>query len=308
MKRCPTCHQTFTESHLTFCIDDGTPLVPVDIDAASDSADEATVVRSSSASDGGPSGSYESQAAGSRSPLPPYQPPGSYVPPGTPPGYTRQQGKWPWLLGLAVIVIVVFAGLAIAAVVFISRSGALRSNTSPSNFNFNVAPRNDPNSNPGNANANSDSSNWNENLNANSAGDDTTPAPTDEAQVLSTLTDLEHEWTVANIKADKKTLNRILADDYVGTLPTGKLQGKAEYLRTATPDDAIQKWNFENLKVSLRGDRASLTGVLQLEVTDEQGQNRSLAFRFTDKFVWRDGRWQATASEVEPVKTEGTAA
>ena len=155
--------------------------------------------------------------------------------------------------------------------------------------------------------SNSNSSNWNENLNSNS-GDATTPAPTDEAKVLSDLTDLEREWTVANINADKKKLNRILADDYVGVLPNGKLQGKAEYLKTATPDDAIQKWEFENLKVSLYGDRATLTGVLQLDVRDEQGQNQSLAFRFTDKFVWRDGRWQATASEVTPVKQQGVAA
>ncbi len=306
VKRCPTCNQTFTDSHLSFCIDDGTPLLPVESPADA-AADEATVVRPSSGSGGGPSASHDSQGAASESPLPAYQPPGSYVPP----GYNPRQAKrrtWPWLLGLLLIVLLVFAGLGIAAVLLIPRSSLLRSSNTD-NSNVKVAPNNsNSNRRDSNSNANANSSNWNENLNSNSAAEDTTPAPTDEAQVLADLTALEHEWTVANINADKKKLNSILADDYVGTLPDGTAQGKAEYLRTATRDTAIQKWNFEDLKVSLRGDRASLTGVLQVDIKNEQGQNQSLAFRFTDKFVWRDGRWQATASEVSPVKPTGVSA
>ena len=122
--------------------------------------------------------------------------------------------------------------------------------------------------------------------------------------MLSDLTDLEHEWTVANINADKKKLDRILADDYVGT-SEGKSQGKAEYIKTIKRDTTIQKWSFEDLKVNLKSDRATLTGTIRLDVKDEQGQVQSPAFRFTDKFVWRDGRWQATGSEVEPVKDSG---
>jgi ketosteroid isomerase-like protein len=306
VKRCPTCNQTFTEAHLSFCIDDGTPLVPVDADAAADpAADEATVVRSAAASDSYSSGSADSHGRASESPVPAYQRPGSYVPP----DYKPQQGKrktWPWLLGLLVIVLVIFAGLGIAAALLVPRSSVLRS-ANRNNSNVYVVPNNS-NSNRGNSNENMNSSDWNENLNSNSNDDVTKPAPIDQAQVLSDLTALEHEWTVANINADKKKLNRILADDYVATLPNGNLQGKAEYLRTAERDDATQKWAFEDLKVSLRGDRATLTGVLQLEVRNERGQNHSLAYRFIDKFVWRDGRWQATASEVQQVKREGISA
>ena len=111
------------------------------------------------------------------------------------------------------------------------------------------------------------------------------------------LTDLEHEWTVANINADKKKLDRILADDYVGISGDGKTQGKAEYLRTIERDTTIQKWDFEDLKVSLIGDRATLSGIIRLQLRD-----REVAYRFTDKFVWRDGRWQATRSEVAPLE------
>lgn len=298
MKRCPTCHKTFTDQHLTFCIDDGTPLVPV-VDEVDAATDEATVVRPSSGSEGSAAGSESSRNA-SEPNAPAYQPPGSYVPP----DYGDQQGKrrvWPWILGLLVIVLVILAGLGIAAALLIPK--ALQSaNNSPFNLNANVR-TNNSNQNA-NSNSNADSGDWNKNLNSNSGAEDNTPAPTDEATVLADLTELEHEWTVANINADKKKLDRILADDYVGTLSDGKPQGKAEYLRTAKRDTVIQKWNFEDLQVSLRGDRATLNGTLRLEIKNEQGQMQNLAFRFTDKFVWRDGRWQATASVVTPL-TEG---
>ena len=290
MKRCPTCNKTFTEEHLSFCVEDGTPLIAID---ATD--DEATVVRSSpAASETGASG------ASSERDSKPYQPPGSYIPPGS---YGEAKRRtWPWILGILAIVFIVFAGLGIGAAVLIPR--LMRASNTNSNLNANVEKRSsnlNSNANTGtnsNLNSNSNSANWNANK---SITEDTTPPPTDEAEVLSDLTDLEHEWTVANINADKKKLDRILADDYVGT-SEGKSQGKAEYIKTIKRDTAIQKWSFEDLKVNLKSDRATLTGTIRLDVKDEQGQVQSPVFRFVDKFVWRDGRWQATGSEVEPVK------
>jgi ketosteroid isomerase-like protein len=294
VKRCPTCNRTFADEHLTFCVEDGTPLVTSDpLD------DEATVVRSSSEdrdSATGPSGfsgtSRERDSAA-------YQPPGSYVPRGS---YSENKRRtWPWILGILAIVFIVFAGLGIAAAVFIPR--LMRASNTNTNLNANVERRASSSPNSGNSNSNLNSNSNSAGWNANKPEEDTTPPPTDEAEVLSNLTDLEHEWTVANINADIKKLNRILADDYVGT-SEGKAQGKAEYLKTIKRDTVIQKWAFEDLKVSLKGDRATLTGTLQLDVKDEQGQIRPVAYRFADKFVWRDARWQATSSEVNPLKVD----
>jgi hypothetical protein len=120
------------------------------------------------------------------------------------------------------------------------------------------------------------------------------PAPTDEEQVLAQLTDIENEWTVANLNADKQKLGRILADDYVGPSATGELQGKAEYIDTIERDTTIERWQFDDLKVQVSGDRATLTGKITYFA-----QGREAAFDFKDKFVWRNGRWQATGSEVK---------
>ncbi|HWN08567.1 MAG TPA: nuclear transport factor 2 family protein [Pyrinomonadaceae bacterium] len=280
MKRCPTCKKTFTDRNLSFCIDDGTPLLPVE-ELPESPDDEQTVVTPSA---GSPSYS-------STTPAPEYQAPGSYAPPGMPPTQNGKRRAWPWVIGIIVLLLLALAGLGIAAATFIpSILRATQENNANVNANVNS---NDSIETSANSNAEqfqSNTNDWN--------GVETAP-PTSETDVLSVLTDLEHEWTVANINADKKKLNRILADDYVGTTFDGKSQGKADYLRTIERDTAIQRWEFEDLKVSLLGDRATLTGVLRLEVQNQRGEIGPVAFRFADKFVWRNNRWQAVGSEVK---------
>lgn len=227
-----------------------------------------------------------------QSSAPVYQPPGSYVPPGMPSGQRGQRKAWPWVVGILALLLLALAGLGIAAATFIP-SILRASNENASNANANVG-----NSSNENLNANSNLEDSGTEANDNLNGESSEP-PTSESDVLTALTDLEHEWTVANINADKKKLNRILADDYVGTTFDGQTQGKADYLRTIERDTSIQKWEFDELKVSLLGDRATLTGVLRLEVQNQRGQVGPIAFRFTDKFVWRDNRWQAVSSEVK---------
>ena len=273
MKRCPTCNKTFTDRNLSFCIEDGTPLVEMD------SPDEITRV---APRDEGGSDANETPS------VPAYRPP-SYVPMGTSP--ERKRKAWPWVLGILGLLLLVIVGMGIAAAIFVPKLIKEAVNNNTSNTNNNRSER-------GNSNWNSNS-----NLGANQNGNDNTstdgesaPAPTDEALVLSQLTDIENEWTVANINADKKKLNRILADDYAGTTD-GKTQGKADYLRNVQRDTSIQKWEFEDLKVDLNGDRATLSGIINLQI-----DNKPVSFNFTDKFVWRDGRWQAIGSEVTPVK------
>jgi hypothetical protein len=285
VKRCPTCNKTFTDRNLSFCIDDGTPLAPVD-----DPPDEVTVVSPSA-------GEATRSAAGQSTPrdegtVPPYQPPGSYAPPGVPPGTDRPKRRvWPWILGLLLLLVLVIVGMGTVAWFYFQPLRYVTANTNTSNINANANRGENANSNLNSSNSNSTDENQNVDENSDAA------APTDEAAVLADLTNLEHEWTVANINADKKKLNRILADDYVGTSPEGRTQGKAEYLRTAERDTTTESWEFDELKVSLKGDRATLTGVIRFRI-----RNQDVPYRFVDKFVWRDGRWQATSSEVTAIK------
>ncbi len=279
MKRCPTCNKTFTDPNLSFCLDDGAPLIAI---ATRD--DETTVV---------------SPSAGARAsiPTPPevYKPrdwqASDYQPPGFPTSAAETKKVWPWVMGILVLVIGLI-GIVIAGAILAPKMLRTASNKNGSNPDVERkgAPKSNLNSNaPLSTNTESSSPPFDEDAAAS--------PPTDKDVVLATLTDLEHEWTVANINADKQKLNRILADDYVGMSIEGKNQGKAEYIRTIERDTAIQKWEFEDLNVNLIGDRATLDGVIRLQLPEQEA-----AFRFTDKFVWRDGRWQAVGSEISRIK------
>ena len=257
MKRCSTCNRTYTDPNLSFCIDDGTPLTTVDAD------DDATVVtpRNTQAND------WNSAA---------YQPPRDYVPPG---GEVKRRRMWPWLVGLAGAFIFGILVIAIAATVIAPRlvrrieQGSInardRSNTRPDE-NANITQPAEP------------------------AEDVNAPVPTDHDQVLAQLTQIENEWTVANLNADRKKLDRILADDFVGNANQGDLQSKTDYIREIERDTQVEKWEFSDLKLVLAGDRATLSGTITYLMNNE-----SRAFEFVDKFVWRDGRWQATNAEIK---------
>jgi Domain of unknown function (DUF4440) len=121
-----------------------------------------------------------------------------------------------------------------------------------------------------------------------------TEAPTDETVVQTQLTDLEKRWTQANIDGDKAALEQILADEYSGGDPP---HNKRQYIDELKPDTAVKSWELEDLSVDLDSDRATMTGYLK-QVTNDGNE----VFSFTDEFVWRDGRWQATGSRTVRVK------
>jgi len=257
MKRCSTCNRTYDDPNLSFCIDDGTPLTPVEVE------DDTTVVR--------PRNTEESDWNATA-----YQPPGSYVPPGSPVTATKRRKAWPWVLGIVGAFILGILALSVAGAIFAMRSKRnerVSINTNQPE-NSNVAPESNSNSN---ANADVD-----------------TPPPAHHQQVLGQLTNIEQEWTVANLNADKRKLEQILADDFVGQDEHDQPQSKADYIRTIERDKDVDKWEFSDLKLNLVGDRATLTGIITYFLDE-----RSVSFDFTDKFVWRDGRWQATGAEIK---------
>jgi Domain of unknown function (DUF4440) len=284
MKRCPTCNRTFTDQNLSFCIEDGTPLTTV-----SSPTDETVVSPSDNNAQADTSPSYTPRDWTG----PAYQAPASHVPPGG----AQKRRIWPWVLG---IIAALFIGLAalgiIAAIVLPSILRANRNTVTPRNENLNINSESRNTNSDANANSDANSNLGNLNANVSDANENVSPPSTNEEEVLAKLTDLEHEWTAANINADKTALDRILADDYVGTTADGQALGKAEYIRTITRDTATRKWDFEDLKVSVKGNRATLSGIVTFET--ERGEVR---YRFTDKFVWRDGRWQAIGSEISQI-------
>jgi len=192
----------------------------------------------------------------------------------------KRRRAWPWVVGILGAFILGILAIGIAAVFLAPRMMQRREQESARTVQ------------PENSNTNANTSEPN-NANVNSTESINTPPPADHAQVLTQLTELENEWTVANVNADKKKLDRILADDYVGQTGEGQMHSKADYLRAIQRDTSTDKWEFSDLKLTLIGDRATLSGTVT--IFEKDGKR---VLDFTDKFVWRDGRWQATGSQV----------
>ena len=280
MKHCPSCQRAYDDAQ-KFCLQDGTPL-----------ADGAPASSAGAASFGG------AQPPGPTSPPPPPQPrstfgagPGGggaqgYGAPPPPPhagGAPRKRKVWPFVLGGVVVLGVGFIALLIVGALF------LRRNLPDRNVNVNV------NTNAANLNANR-----NRSLNADTVvggGNTNGAAAGDDDAVMAELTKLENDWIRANIAADKEALERILADEYIGTSSSGEVQNKQQYLENIEPDETVVSWDSEDVRLMRKGDAAVLTGVLVWNT--KEGSQR---YRFTDTFVRREGRWQALSSQTAPAR------
>src|SRR5256885_1686741 len=110
MKRCPTCKRTFEDDTLSFCLDDGTPLV-----AATRPDSEGTLVLPSSSDpearipDPQP---YNQPSERSTLPNDPWRPamPRQYASP------SPQRRVWPWLLAIAAVLLLGFGVILAVAV------------------------------------------------------------------------------------------------------------------------------------------------------------------------------------------------
>jgi hypothetical protein len=114
-----------------------------------------------------------------------------------------------------------------------------------------------------------------------------------------TLLALEDEWLHAR---DAKTLDRILADDFVHPVAPGLFLSKAEHIDWFTKHlpPASRKTRLDHLQVRVYGETAIVNGLVI--ATDESGKelHRSI---FTDVFVYPDGRWQAVNAQENKVQS-----
>lgn len=171
MKRCPQCNRTYTDDALSFCLDDGTPLVS---GAAPSSFDPGATVQYPQPRETSPQPTIAytpSQQATPPPPPPPSQPAWSPMPPPA----TKKRSVWPWLLGIAAVL--VFLGIGLVILVFaIARVTNENNSNNSNNSNSRVANRN--------KNAN-DNTNTNTNANENTNTRSTLTSFTDDFSTQS---------------------------------------------------------------------------------------------------------------------------
>jgi len=129
------------------------------------------------------------------------------------------------------------------------------------------------------------------------------------ARTAAALMTVEHAWLTALNRHDVTTLARILGREFIDSDFQGDAIPRKQYLgyftRPVSQPAPSAQGVFEDTKVRFvaGGEVAIVTGVVvtrpvaQPKVGAASGAAAVRYSRFTDVFVWRDGRWQAVTGQ-----------
>jgi ketosteroid isomerase-like protein len=122
------------------------------------------------------------------------------------------------------------------------------------------------------------------------------PAADSEKQLIT----LQDRWAKARVARDVAFLERLYAKEFRITAMNGTIvERDADIAKFASGELKPESITDEDLKVSLYGDVALVTGRENMR-GPYQGRSFELSIRFTNVFVWRDGRWQLVAHHSTP--------
>jgi hypothetical protein len=133
--------------------------------------------------------------------------------------------------------------------------------------------------------------------------------PSQTPQTAAAVMTVEHEWLAALNRRDVTALGRILGREFIDSDYLGDAITRAQYLAyfarpVRHPAPRLEQ-RFEDTAVRFvaMGQVAIVTGVVVTRpAMAAKGPTSSSAdvvrhSRFTDVFVWRDGRWQAVTGQ-----------
>jgi ketosteroid isomerase-like protein len=116
------------------------------------------------------------------------------------------------------------------------------------------------------------------------------------ASVEQELITLEKGWNDSWVKRDPAFLDRILADDYIGTRSDGSVFSKTQEIADMKSNESVVAYiTSDDFMVRVYGDVAVVTFRF---TTKEQNKGKDISgqYRTTDTWVKRAGRWQCVAS------------
>jgi ketosteroid isomerase-like protein len=135
----------------------------------------------------------------------------------------------------------------------------------------------------------------------------TTPAPVKTApsalgkkmSVSGMLKDNENRWSAAIAKHDTATIESMVAADFIGVNPRGKVQNRRAMLAELKSDkDTYTSTKAEKLDVHTYGTGvAVVVGMSNQKGTGKDGKAFDRTYRFTDTWMDRGGNWQCIASQ-----------
>ena len=109
---------------------------------------------------------------------------------------------------------------------------------------------------------------------------------------------MEHLWNEAQVNRDARALDSMIGANFVNTEYDGEVSDKAKFLADIK-DPQFKPTNLaiQDVKVNMYGDSAVVAGIYHTKGTF-QGRPYEHFGRFTDTWVFTEGRWQCVASHT----------
>ena len=115
-----------------------------------------------------------------------------------------------------------------------------------------------------------------------------------EVQVEATLVSIEQSWVEAAAHGDRATLDELLDNSFIETMPNGARRSKADVLfAPALPPGTVQ--TLGDLKVRVLGNVAMVSGVNHY--TPASGL-KTIDYAFTDLYVRHGDTWRVASSHT----------
>jgi len=113
---------------------------------------------------------------------------------------------------------------------------------------------------------------------------------------------LEHLWNEAQVNRDARVLDAMIGSEFVNTEYDGEVSDKAKFLADIKdPQFKPTSLTIQDLKVNMYADSAVVVGIYHTK-----GMYQSKPYehfgRFTDTWVYSEGRWQCVASHTSLLK------
>lgn len=113
---------------------------------------------------------------------------------------------------------------------------------------------------------------------------------------------LEHMWNEAQVNRDAPVLDVLVSDRFINTEYDGEVSDKIKFLSDIKdPRFKPTAMNVDGMKVSFYHDTAIVTGEYHAKGTF-QGKAYDHVGRFTDTWVYENGKWLCVASHSSLLK------
>ncbi|MDE1178027.1 MAG: nuclear transport factor 2 family protein [Edaphobacter sp.] len=116
---------------------------------------------------------------------------------------------------------------------------------------------------------------------------------------------LEEQWRKAQLAGDVVTMDKMLADDFIGISMSGQVNTKAQQLeRVKTRKLVLTRVDLSDMKVKLVGSVAIVTSQAAVEGTNDSEQMHGL-FRYTRIYQrLPNGDWKITSFEATRIHSD----